>query len=126
MTETFEAPSVLGRTGPARSARWLAITSVSRSAPARTPRRWCCEAANATVRAAPLARFGAVPSDATSQVDGHACDLATAVAAAARLLAASRQPLFGGLGTDVAGARALYPLACSDGRDLRRRQAARR
>ena len=37
------------------------------------------------------------------------------MAAAARLLGASRQPLFGGLGTDVAGARALYPLACATG-----------
>ena len=31
------------------------------------------------------------------------------------MLGASRQPLFGGLGTDVAGARALYPLACATG-----------
>lgn len=52
---------------------------------------------------------------ASPQVDGAACDLATAITAAARLLAASRQPLFGGLGTDVAGARALYPLACRTG-----------
>jgi formylmethanofuran dehydrogenase subunit B len=56
-----------------------------------------------------------VTAGASPQVDGAACDLATAVAAAARLLAASRQPLFGGLGTDVAGARALYPLACRTG-----------
>ena len=62
-----------------------------------------------------LAQFGAAPSDAAAQVDGLPCDLATAVAAAARLLDASRQPLFGGLGTDVAGARALYPLACATG-----------
>ena len=60
-----------------------------------------------------LAQFSAVPSQATPQVDGQPCDLAAAVAAAARLLAASRQPLFGGLGTDVAGARALYRLACA-------------
>ena len=62
-----------------------------------------------------LAQFGAAPSAATPQVDGQACDLPTAVAASARVLAASRQPLFGGLGTDVAGARALYPLACATG-----------
>ena len=60
-----------------------------------------------------LAQFSTVPSQATPQVDGQPCDLAAAVAAAARLLAASRQPLFGGLGTDVAGARALYRLACA-------------
>ena len=62
-----------------------------------------------------LAQFGAAPSAATPQVDGQACDLPTAVAASARVLAASRQPLFGGLGTDVAGARALYRLACATG-----------
>ena len=62
-----------------------------------------------------LSSFSAAPSIATPQVDGRACDLDTAVAAAARLLGASRQPLFGGLGTDVAGARALYPLACATG-----------
>ena len=62
-----------------------------------------------------LAQFAATPSLATPQVDGQACDMAAAVAAAARLLAASRQPLFGGLGTDVAGARALYRLACASG-----------
>ncbi len=41
--------------------------------------------------------------------------MSEAVAAAARLLRASHQPLFGGLGTDVAGARALYRLACTTG-----------
>ncbi len=62
-----------------------------------------------------LAQFAATPSTATPQLEGHPCDLAAAVAAAARILAASRQPLFGGLGTDVAGARALYRLACATG-----------
>lgn len=62
-----------------------------------------------------LAQFTASPSAATAQIDARPCDLATAVATAARLLGASRQPLFGGLGTDVAGARALYPLACATG-----------
>ncbi len=62
-----------------------------------------------------LAQFTAQPSGASPKIDGQPCDLETAVAAAAKLLAASRQPLFGGLGTDVAGARALYPLACATG-----------
>ncbi|HEY9063937.1 MAG TPA: formylmethanofuran dehydrogenase [Burkholderiaceae bacterium] len=63
-----------------------------------------------------LSRFGPAGAQAASpQVDGVACDLETAVRAAARTLAVSRQPLFGGLGTDVAGARALYPLACRTG-----------
>jgi formylmethanofuran dehydrogenase subunit B len=63
--------------------------------------------------AAALATFngpGAAP-----HIRGHACDLEAAIHEATRLLAASRQPLFGGLGTDVAGARALYPLACATG-----------
>ncbi len=62
-----------------------------------------------------LARFGPAMAPAQAQIDGVACDSEAAIAAAARMLAASRQPLFGGLGTDVAGARALYPLACRTG-----------
>ena len=62
-----------------------------------------------------LARFVARPSTASARVDGRDCSLDDAVSAAARLLAASRQPLFGGLGTDVSGARALYRLACRTG-----------
>ncbi len=62
-----------------------------------------------------LQGFSHTPSAATPQIDGRACDLDRAIAAAARVLAASLQPLFGGLGTDVAGARALYPLACTTG-----------
>jgi formylmethanofuran dehydrogenase subunit B len=48
-------------------------------------------------------------------VDGHSATLDEAIAAAAQRLGASRQPLFAGLGTCVAGARALYPLACACG-----------
>jgi formylmethanofuran dehydrogenase subunit B len=62
-----------------------------------------------------LSRFGPAMASAQTQIDGVACDPAAAIAASASMLAASRQPLFGGLGTDVAGARALYPLACLTG-----------
>jgi len=63
-----------------------------------------------------LARFEPAAAPAVSpQIDGIACEPEAAIAAAARMLAASRQPLFGGLGTDAAGARALYPLACRTG-----------
>ena len=61
--------------------------------------------------AAALARFGASPSAATPRRDGRSADYPGAIAAAAAILAASRQPLFGGLATDVAGMRALYRLA---------------
>lgn len=64
---------------------------------------------------ASVARCGAQTGLATPRVDGQACDLDAAVAAAARVLAASHQPLFTGLGTDVTGARALYRLACDTG-----------
>lgn len=57
----------------------------------------------------------AAPAAAVAEVDGQATDLASAITAGARLLLGSRQPLFAGLGTDVAGARALYPLACATG-----------
>jgi formylmethanofuran dehydrogenase subunit B len=62
-----------------------------------------------------LAEFGGAAATERPRVDGRDCDLDTALAAAASLLAASRQPLFGGLGTDVVGARALYALACETG-----------
>jgi formylmethanofuran dehydrogenase subunit B len=62
-----------------------------------------------------LAQFAAAPARVDAEIDGRPCDLDAAATAAARLLGASRQPLFGGLGTDVAGARALYPLACATG-----------
>ena len=48
-------------------------------------------------------------------LNGAPCSLDEAISAAAAWLRASRQPLFAGLGTDVAGARALYPLACATG-----------
>jgi formylmethanofuran dehydrogenase subunit B len=62
-----------------------------------------------------LASFDVLAATATPTLDGAACRLDDAVATAAAWLAASRQPLFGGLGTDVAGARALYRLACATG-----------
>jgi formylmethanofuran dehydrogenase subunit B len=67
----------------------------------------------ARARAA-LSRFDPAPG-ASSGPGAFAPEIDAAVSAAARLLAASRQPLFAGLGTDVAGARALYRLACETG-----------
>ena len=83
--------------------------------PKRSGGGW--ELARGTCRPAraALAALPAQPAHASPTVDGVACDLPTALHAAAARLAASRQPLFGGLGTDVAGARALYPLACATG-----------
>ncbi len=62
-----------------------------------------------------LASFDGLAATAAPTRDGIACTLDDAVATAAGWLAAGRQPLFGGLGTDVAGARALYRLACATG-----------
>lgn len=62
-----------------------------------------------------LAGFEPSAATAAPTLGGAACSLDDAVATAATWLAASRQPLFGGLGTDVAGARALYRLACATG-----------
>ena len=64
---------------------------------------------------ASIERFSTTPSAASPTLNGQPCELDVAIAAAARLLAGSRQPLFAGLGTDVAGARALYRLACDTG-----------
>jgi len=61
-----------------------------------------------------LSRFEPAPA-ASPSVDGRPVELDAAIAAAAGILARARQPLFGGLGSDVAGARALYRLACATG-----------
>jgi len=60
-----------------------------------------------------LARSDSAATAALAEIDGRPCTPDAAIAAAATMLGASRQPLFAGLGTDVAGARALYPLACA-------------
>lgn len=65
--------------------------------------------------AAGLAQFAETPSGARPRIAGREVSLDDAIAEAAQRLAAAGQPLFGGLGTDVAGARALYPLACATG-----------
>lgn len=57
----------------------------------------------------------AVPAGTTPRLGGQPCTLAAAVRAAATHLAAARQPLIGGLGTDVAGGRALFALARATG-----------
>jgi formylmethanofuran dehydrogenase subunit B len=58
-----------------------------------------------------LAQFGAAPSSARPALNGQPVDAQTALDTAAQWLARARQPLFGGMATDVAGARALYRLA---------------
>ncbi|RZF27831.1 formylmethanofuran dehydrogenase [Paraburkholderia sp. UYCP14C] len=69
----------------------------------------CSRLANA------LAHYRATDAQCGCVVDGNEVDLDAALASAARLLANARRPLFGGLATDVAGARALYPLAAACG-----------
>ena len=86
--------------------------SVRTSASGASPGLAAGECASARVG---LARFSATPSTATPLIDGNAAELTDAIAEAVRILAASGQPLFGGLGTDVAGARAIYRLACETG-----------
>ncbi|MGE8369585.1 formylmethanofuran dehydrogenase [Cupriavidus sp.] len=61
--------------------------------------------------ASALAAFGRLTMAAKPCADGRPATLAQALDAAARLLRASRRPLFGGLATDIAGTRALYALA---------------
>ncbi|MGD9835914.1 MAG: formylmethanofuran dehydrogenase [Piscinibacter sp.] len=62
-----------------------------------------------------LSRFTSAAAMPMAEIDGQAVTLEAAFDAAVQRLAASRQPLFAGLGTDVAGLRALYPLACATG-----------
>lgn len=113
MIETFAAPANVGSAWTCPfcplACDHLGVLAGTGSEPLSLQGGECPRASRA------LAQFTGRPSEAGPQVDGQPCDLASAAAAAARLLGASRQPLFGGLGTDVAGARALYPLACATG-----------
>ena len=58
-----------------------------------------------------LGHFSAKPADVQPRVDDKPVSLDDAIAAAAGILENARQPLFGGLATDIAGARSLYTLA---------------
>jgi formylmethanofuran dehydrogenase subunit B len=84
--------------------------------PAQTPGAWALQGGHCSRAQQALARFeaGGAPAPA-ARAAGQAVPLAQAVAAAAALLRGARQPLFGGLGTDVAGARALFSLAAATG-----------
>ena len=83
---------------------------------AREDGRYRLQGSDCPRATAALARFDdAAAAQAAPQVDGKPVALEEALDAAAALLAASRQPLIAGLGTDVDGARALYPLACATG-----------
>ncbi|MBK1714972.1 molybdopterin-binding domain-containing protein [Rubrivivax gelatinosus] len=62
-----------------------------------------------------LASFASRPVETRAEIAGRPASADAALAAAAALLAGAAQPLFAGLGCDVAGARALYPLACATG-----------
>jgi formylmethanofuran dehydrogenase subunit B len=62
-----------------------------------------------------LMHFGTQATRAAPLVNGTATDMNTALDSAAQWLRRSRQPMFGGLATDVAGARALYRLAAQVG-----------
>jgi formylmethanofuran dehydrogenase subunit B len=77
--------------------------------------RLSLQGSNCSRAQAALAQFDHAFGATMPLIDGQACTLDEAVDRAAQLLRASRQPLFGGLGTDVAGARALYRLACATG-----------
>jgi formylmethanofuran dehydrogenase subunit B len=62
-----------------------------------------------------LVHYGAADASCGCVVDTSAVDRDAALARAAQMLANARRPLFGGLATDVGGARALYTLAAGCG-----------
>ena len=78
-----------------------------------------CEAADQQVPDCPRARQRlaslALPGVHGPSINGNPASLSDALTAAAKLLRNSRQPLIGGLGVDVAGARALQRLADASG-----------
>ena len=62
-----------------------------------------------------IARYGSADAACKPAIDGATTDHASALARAGEILSRARRPLFGGLATDVAGARALYELAARCG-----------
>jgi formylmethanofuran dehydrogenase subunit B len=62
-----------------------------------------------------LALYGAADAQCQASIDGTTTGLDTALARAADILAGARRPLFGGMATDIAGARSLYALAAHCG-----------
>lgn len=62
-----------------------------------------------------LATFSEHDGSRRPQINAHDTDLASALSRAAEILSHARRPLFSGLATDVAGARALYELAAHNG-----------
>lgn len=87
----------------------FSVTGAGRAGPLKLSGGACPRAARA------LASFDGLPPTDGPWLDGEDCSLDAALQAAAERLLASRQPLFGGLGTDVAGARELYRLAALTG-----------
>nr|WP_213229427.1 formylmethanofuran dehydrogenase [Caballeronia sp. NK8] len=64
---------------------------------------------------ASLAQVAPHDANRSPTIDGQPTDLASALSRAVAILSNARRPLFGGLATDVAGARALYELAAQHG-----------
>jgi len=82
---------------------------VERSSPLRLQGSDCPRSRDA------LSHFDTEPSDTPPRIRGEVATIDDAVATAAQWLRRSRLPLFGGLATDVAGARALYRLSAQAG-----------
>jgi len=122
MTASLAAPP---RPQPAAADRWICPfcpllcehLGLAAGAAGQPPLLRGGDCRRATQRLAGL--WGPTGADATdaalARIDGRPVPLDEALQAAAAVLRASRQPLFGGLGTDVAGARALYRLAEATG-----------
>ncbi|CAD6511752.1 formylmethanofuran dehydrogenase [Paraburkholderia sabiae] len=68
--------------------------------------------------AAALTRYDASDNVCAPSVDGVSVSLEDALEEASTVLMQARRPLFGGCGTDIAGARALYELAAGCGATL--------
>lgn len=62
-----------------------------------------------------LTHFSDQDTNRRPEIDAQATDFSSALSAAATILGQAKRPLFGGLATDIAGARALYELAATHG-----------
>lgn len=80
-----------------------------------SPDQAAARCSRARDRLAGLASVSDAPTTATARIEDREAPITQAITHAAQWLATWRQPLFAGLGTDVAGARALYRLAARTG-----------
>ncbi|HET7524890.1 MAG TPA: formylmethanofuran dehydrogenase, partial [Burkholderiaceae bacterium] len=108
------SPAATGSTRSAWTCPFCALLcddlAIADSDPAAAPSSNPCARS-----ASSLSRLAATAAAASALIDGRSATVDAALDAAARRLASWCQPLLAGLGTDIAGARAVFRLAARTG-----------